>query len=468
MTDAAPNALHDAIYLLCKRAPRIVLFTLIAGLAGYLYGVGTGATYTATGRLMISPAQAGLDNGEAARNEAEILRDPSLIRGALPLLWASLPPPPKGARSVAQAAGVWWHKQLVAIGLDSNTTPDARFEARLERALSVAAIPGTEMVVLTFSWPDPGFPAAVLNTLLSEQQRLASGNAQAAQAAALARSRLVDAQSQLAHIESRIASLPLLAGAPPEPGAIEREKDRIDSRLAAARADSDALRLERDLATKKLEAADKAYQGGGWVDNPDAPTSASGAPSLDQGFTDLLEKRGQLLMRLPPDSPKIHALDLQIAQAREHAYQAVKQVLGARLRTVDARLATLATQSEADDAALHSLDDRLVELEALLNSRQEATGHVGEARRQVDDAQRQSDAAMRDADGLRVLSPASVSPEPDFPTPALIFWASILGGFCLGLGSAMLAERHRLTIDRPRDIARVLRLPVLAAVPELR
>ena len=234
------------------------------------------------------------------------------------------------------------------------------------------------------------------------------------------------------------------------------------------RADADTLRLERDLAAKKLDAAEKAYQGGGWVDNPDAPSSASGAPSLDQGFMDLLEKRGALLAKLPADSPKIRALDSQISEAREHAYQTVKQVLGGRLHAVDARLAGLSTQNDADDAALRSLDDRLVELEALLSSRQEATSHVSLARRALDDVRRQSDAAMRDAAGLRVLSQASVAPEPDFPAPAFIFWVSLLGGFCLGVGSAILAERTRLTIDRPQDIARLLKIPVLASVPELR
>jgi uncharacterized protein involved in exopolysaccharide biosynthesis len=173
-------------------------------------------------------------------------------------------------------------------------------------------------------------------------------------------------------------------------------------------------------------------------------------------------------MHLPPDSPKIKAVDSEISQTREHAYQTVKQVLGSRLHAIDARLATLSAQNDADDAALRALDDRLVELEALLGSRQEATNHVTEARRQADEVQRQSDAAMHDAAGLRVLSQASVPPEPDFPQPAFILWASILAGFCAGVASAVFAESQRRTIDRPQDIARLLKIPVLAAIPELR
>jgi uncharacterized protein involved in exopolysaccharide biosynthesis len=67
-----------------------------------------------------------------------------------------------------------------------------------------------------------------------------------------------------------------------------------------------------------------------------------------------------------------------------------------------------------------------------------------------------------------VLSGASAPEEPDWPSPVFLVWASSLAGLCLGLVSAARAERHRITIDRPQDIARVLKIPVLASVPELR
>jgi len=49
-----------------------------------------------------------------------------------------------------------------------------------------------------------------------------------------------------------------------------------------------------------------------------------------------------------------------------------------------------------------------------------------------------------------------------------VIGGACLGGFALGLISALLSERRRITIDRPQDIARVLKIPVLASVPELR
>ncbi len=70
MAGSAPNALHDAIYLLCKRARRILLTTFAAGVAGFLYASASGPIYTATGRVLVASTQPGQDHGEAARNEA--------------------------------------------------------------------------------------------------------------------------------------------------------------------------------------------------------------------------------------------------------------------------------------------------------------------------------------------------------------------------------------------------------------
>ncbi len=455
--------MQDAIYILFKHKLRILAVTLVFFLAAVAYGAAVGPLYTASGRLLVNAAG---ERGQAARTEAEILRDPALIRGMAPSLVTKLPTP-IGLAAVFRALGTVWRHCLVDLGLVRRAPPDEVLAAHVGRALRVQAVPDTDVVVLHVTWRDPAFAAIVLNALLGEQGRLAAGSTEAAQTLALAQTRLHDAQAQLAQIEARIAALPQAVGGADQ-GAMEREKDRISSRIAAARSDADALRVQRDLAAKKLDAAEKAYQGGGWVDNPDTPSGVSGAPALDQTFVDLLSERGKLLAHLPADSPKIHAIDTQISEAREHAYQTVRQVLGDRLRGFDERLAALAAQIGTDEAAMRSLDDRLVQVEALGGSRQEAVARVTEAERHLEGLKRETETAARDAAGLHVLSPASVSADPDFPSPAFVASVAAFLGFLAGLASAVLAEHKNLTLDRPQDIARVLKIPVLARVPELR
>jgi len=442
------------LYPLAKHRTRIAALTIAAGAAAYAFAA---PSYTATARLFAGPAQT---HGEAARNEAEILRDPALLRALLPQLKPSLP-----AR-LGQLN--WWQLAAVTLGLARPETPENIATARLARALTVLAVPETDVVALHFSWTNPNFAAAVLNALLREQQILASGSAQASQTVMLAQTRLHDAQNQLDRINAEIAALPPVAGGTADPGAIEREKDRVASRIAATSSAADALRVDRELVARKMDAAEKAFAGGGWVDNADAPVSTSGAPVLDQAFVDLLDKRGRILSHAQPDEDKLRRVDQEISAAREKAFQNVKQVLGDRLRTMDERLAALAAQNADDQGALRSLDDHLVQLEAFIGSRQASEARVTEATRQLGEQERQAETAIREAAGLRVLSEASLPADPDFPSPLLVIGGACLGGFALGLISALLSERRRITIDRPQDIARVLKIPVLASVPELR
>jgi uncharacterized protein involved in exopolysaccharide biosynthesis len=462
------SALRDAIYVLLKHRNRIVFITLTAAFAAYVYGVAQGASYTASARLLATSAAAGQDHGQAARNEAEILRDPALLRAIEPSVKPQLRSQPGWAVHGAHVVSAWWRGQLVRAGLATAESEDERLTGAFTRALRVLVVPDTDVVELRFTWRSPGFAAAVLNTLLRDQHRLATGDAEATQSVIVAAARLHDAQAQLAQLDQRIAALPQVSGAAPDAGEIEREKDRVASRIGAAHSAADALRVDRELAARKLEAAEKAYAGGGWVDNPDAPGGASGEAAADPTFIALLEKRARVVAKVPADFPGVHEVDVQIAQAREHAYQSVHQVLGDRLHTIDDRLASLAAQSAADEGELRSLDDRLVQVEALLGSRKSAETQVSDAARALDAQKRQAETAIHQAAGLRVLSEASQPPEPDFPSPVFLLWVCSLAGFGLGLLGAFLAERNRITIDRPQDIARVLKIPVLASVPELR
>ncbi len=471
---ALVQALREMGYILSRRRFRIGCATLLAGFVAYTWSSATGASYTATARILLAgtaqPASAQALNvqapGQAARDEAEILRDPALVMALMPVLRPRLPPPPGFPASLLRGLAAWWHETAVKTGSAVPQTADQALAAKIGRALVVQAVPGTDVVTLRMAWSSPDFAALVLNALLDNQRRLAQSSAAGSQEVLMAQTRLQAARAQLSGIEAQIAGLPGGAAAA-DPGPLEQEKDRLAARIAGARAADDQLRLDRDTAARKLEAAEKAYAGGAWVDNPDAATSAAGAATVDPVFVELLDKRQKLLEKLPPDHPRVKAVDGQIAAARAQAYQSARQVLNARLKAIDGRLAAAEQQIAADDEAGRALDDRLVGLRALLASRRAAETGVADAERRADEAKRAAE-SMRDSAGLHVMSPATVPAEADFPQPALIVAGGALVGFLLGFASGWLAERTRGTIERPEDVETLLGLTVLARVPELR
>ncbi len=445
----------DFVYALQRHWRRALLLTVIAGGMGHAVGLWHGASYTAEARLMMSSPNAEADHGVAARNEAEILRDPAVMRSLAPELKPFAPPAP------ILGFGPLLSARLRALGLLSD--PD--FPTALAEGLHVDAAPETDIVALRFTWTDAGFAARALNALLRDQQSLASGHEEKTQSFVLAQSRVADADTALKRIAAQIEALPASGGVAADAGAIEREKDRVTSRIAAARSGIDSLQVDRDLLNRKLAAAENTFQGGGWVDNPDAP---SGGQAMAPELLALLDKRGKLFARQPPDPVKLADIDRQIAAARAQAYQTLRQVLTSRLREADTRIGAMAEDMRTDEAGLRLLDDRLVQIEALQTSRQTAEAQEAAAERALDEARRAAETAMREAAGLRVLSKASTPGIADFPAPVFFTWMGILAGLGLGCAAAVLAERRRITIDRPQDIARVLHLPVLASVPDLR
>jgi uncharacterized protein involved in exopolysaccharide biosynthesis len=445
----------DFFYALRRHWRRALLLTTLAGTLGHAVGLWRGASYTAEARLMMSPPNGEADHGAAARNEAEILRDPAVMKTLAAELKPYAPPAP------TQGFGPLISARLRALGL----LADPDFPTALAQGLRVDAAAETDIVELRFTWTESGFAARALNALLRDQQNLASGHEEKTQTFLLAQGRVADADMALKRIEAQIQALPASGGVAADAGAIEREKDRVTSRIAAARGSVDSLRVDRDLLTRKLEAAEKTYNGGGWVDNPDAPSSGQ---AMAPEFVELLDKRGKLFTRQPPDPVKLADIDRQIAAARERAYQAARQVLTGRLRELDTRIGAATQDMQTDETGLRLLDDRLVQIEALQNSRQTAEAQEAASERALDQARRAAETAMREAAGLRVLSEATPPGAADFPAPVFFTWMGVLAGLGLGVAASVLAERRRITIDRPQDIVRMLQLPVLASVPELR
>jgi uncharacterized protein involved in exopolysaccharide biosynthesis len=74
---------------------------------------------------------------------------------------------------------------------------------------------------------------------------------------------------------------------------------------------------------------------------------------------------------------------------------------------------------------------------------------------------------QQEGEQFRVLDPANLPDRPTFPNRPLFALAGLAGGLGLGLGLAFLLEMRDTSMRTERDVEFVLRLPVLATVPEI-
>jgi polysaccharide chain length determinant protein (PEP-CTERM system associated) len=74
---------------------------------------------------------------------------------------------------------------------------------------------------------------------------------------------------------------------------------------------------------------------------------------------------------------------------------------------------------------------------------------------------------QQEGEQFRVLDPANLPTKPSFPNRPLFAAGGLVGGIGLGLGLAFLLEMRDTSMRTERDVEFVLRLPVLAMVPEI-
>jgi uncharacterized protein involved in exopolysaccharide biosynthesis len=440
--------LLDVSYVLFRRCGRIALIVSLFVAGGLAIGAAVGARYTATVRLVVAPSPDG--SGRLARGQAELLRDPGLVRRVLPALRAALP---------AARPGVLGHA-LGELGVRWTPPPevDAAFAERVERALRVRAVGDTDVVSLWFTWDDGAYAARALNLIVAAYQKSGAESVEQREALGRARGRLAAAQAELDTVDRQM----MVARPGVDAEDLRAERGRIEARLAGERSAADLARLDRALAQQTLDSVEQTYRTGGWVDGGDGAGHGRG---VSAGFTALLEKRQELMADGREDSPEVRDLDREMARAREQNYATARQVAATRVAGLDDRLAKLAAGIGDDEAALRGLDRHVSETDVLAETRRAKAEQVAAAQRDVA-AARNAGAAGWQAAG--VVSEALPPSEPDLPGPEGIAGLSALLGVAAGVGSAVRAERRRLTVDRASDVTHLLGIELLACLDDMR
>jgi polysaccharide chain length determinant protein (PEP-CTERM system associated) len=99
---------------------------------------------------------------------------------------------------------------------------------------------------------------------------------------------------------------------------------------------------------------------------------------------------------------------------------------------------------------------------------QTALDSYNDLQKKRDEAQRASDLeSQQEGEQFRVLDPANLPEKPSFPNRPVFAGGGLAGGLALGLGIAFLLEMRDTSMRTERDVEFVLRLPVLAMLPEI-
>jgi polysaccharide chain length determinant protein (PEP-CTERM system associated) len=207
----------------------------------------------------------------------------------------------------------------------------------------------------------------------------------------------------------------------------------------------------------------------------------------------------------PPGAEEVDELRRQLAALKGRYTEAHPDVqrLNTRIARLEGRMSAFSggDGSESDDQALsrEQLETANLEVKKLEDRRSDLERRMNAIRARVEETPRtEQDLAnlKRDYDKLnenyttllskrleaqmagrleqrwkgdrfRILDPASLPEKPYFPKPPLIVGLGIVLGFCLGLGTCLVAEYIDPSIKDVEDLESMLNLPVLARISHL-
>jgi len=242
---------------------------------------------------------------------------------------------------------------------------------------------------------------------------------------------------------------------------------------------------DKTFATTQLTqqiAAWEAAQGG---HNPDTleqqlATLQTQLASLEARYTDdypdVIKAKNDIAMlkqRIAESNDTKSATDDKPLRAMGEPAQIAQ--LRAQIHNYDQVIAEKTREQDAIRQQIKVYQDRIQSSPLIEQQYKELTRGYQTALDSFNDLQKKRDQAQMAADldkqqegeQFRVLDPANLPEAPAFPNRQYFALGGLAGGLGIGLGLAFLLEMRDTSLRTERDVEFVLRLPVLAMVPEI-
>ena len=484
-------SLRDILYILFRDKYRILVVTLSALIGASVWLAFQNSIYVAESHVLVRVGKEKLsgiesyakdnynilfqERGQDIHNGIEIIKDNQLAYAVLsklrPLMQPA--PAPKGwfkllkyqVKELFSTVKEWLVKPLYWLGLRTRLSEEEMLVRALQGSLAVEAIEDTDIIRVSFGWPDPQFAALAVNTFVDEFLTKYIKVSENALSETFYRDQFAKQQKKLTDAEAALSSFRAEHGITDlalQKSILLKEISEEESALNEV-----TIRYQEYL-TLRDGVAEALHRGDDWIQTPEFRQRGTvDLTALDRQFFDLAAKRAQLSTTHTARSVEMQHILEQMGQLREQKAQNLISFFTMNMQTASQEKSFLEGRLRVKRDLLAGLDRQTSRLADLELQRGMAEQNYTTYRKKAEELRVSDQLNDLRISGARIVSEARAPSVSTSPRRGLVLGLAVLLGLFLGVGYSAVAEYFNHTFRDNEDVERILGAHLLMTVPSV-
>ena len=489
MRRTARISVRDVLYLLFRDKNRILLITLVSFLGACVYLAFQSSIYIAESRVLVRIGKEKLSGVEPLSKESynilfqerppdihnglELLRDPELsytVYHRLKHLLVPPPPPTSGlpyirhlVRQQLDSVREWLTRPLYWMGFYVELSDEEMLVRALRACVRAEVLEDTDVIKITFAWPDPAFAALAANTYAEELQTKYIRVHDSPNSEKFYVEQLETQEKNLAELETRLNDFRRtndITNLQVQKDALLREVSDLQTRLNEV-----SLRLAEGRAVYETVQHSRS-RGDEWIPTPEVrQRPVLDLSALDRQYYELTARRAQLASNQRAESPDLQQIAQRVLQMKEQKYDNLSRFFRMSIDTALVERDVLQKQLATKRDRLDELNLQTGPLTELERRRQAAEANLLLYKKKSEEMRVSELLSDRKFSGLRIVSASRPPSEPAAPRKFLILGLALGIGLFLALTYSAIAEYFNQTFREADDVEQVLGKRLLMSIP---
>jgi capsular exopolysaccharide synthesis family protein len=331
-------------------------------------------------------------------------------------------------------------------------------------ALTIKPLNDTSLVGIRFSSPDPELAADIANAHAQAfiSQGLELHRHAKEDVANFLQQKLIDLKQRLQDSEFALNNYRRVHGIIPGLTSLNGKDAIVLDRLSELSRDLTAVQVQRIGLQAQIDLIrDKQYN------SLPAVVAHPMIQNLERELDDLYAQNADLSSKFKPDYPKVTELQARIRGVRERLNTEITREVSSiefAYKGIQEKESRLEDEMSKQRALTMSLNDAGVQY-AILQREVDANRELYESvLKAMKDARVEAEAQTSN---VSIIDSAESPEAPSSPRVKRTLAVSLVLGLLAGLGTALLIDYLRNTLENPEDVTRLFRLPALAVIPKL-